>query len=85
MATILTHAADARALYYGDEALARLRELGEVRLNETGGALSTPQLIELAGGCQIIVSIASPRAGGGVRAAARPGRLRALRGRHPQR
>ena len=57
MATILlTHAADARALYYGDEALARLRELGEVRLNETGGALSTPQLIELAGGCQIIVS-----------------------------
>ena len=57
MATILlTHAADARALYYGDEALARLRELGEVRLNETGRALSTPQLIELASGCQIIVS-----------------------------
>ena len=57
MATILlTHAADARALYYGDEALARLRELGEVRLNETGRALSTPQLLELARDCPIIVS-----------------------------
>jgi D-3-phosphoglycerate dehydrogenase / 2-oxoglutarate reductase len=57
MATILlTHAADARALYYGDEALARLREQGEVRLNETGGALTTRQLIALARGCEIIVS-----------------------------
>jgi D-3-phosphoglycerate dehydrogenase len=57
MATILlTHAAEARALYYGDEALARLRKLGEVCLNETGRALSTAQLIGLAGGCQIIVS-----------------------------
>jgi D-3-phosphoglycerate dehydrogenase len=57
MATILlTHAADARALYYGDEALARLREQGEVRLNETGGALATKQLIALARGCEIIVS-----------------------------
>jgi D-3-phosphoglycerate dehydrogenase len=57
MATILlTHAEEARSLYYGEEALARLRELGEVRLNETGRALSTPQLIELARDCQIIVS-----------------------------
>ncbi len=53
---LLTHADEARALYYGDEALARLRACGEVRLNATGRALSTPQLIELAGGCQIIVS-----------------------------
>ena len=57
MATVLlTHAEEARALYYGDEALARLRELGEVRLNETGRALSTAEVIRLAGGCQIIVS-----------------------------
>jgi D-3-phosphoglycerate dehydrogenase / 2-oxoglutarate reductase len=57
MATILlTHAEEARSLYYGDEALARLRELGQVRLNETGRGLSTAQLIELARGCQIIVS-----------------------------
>jgi D-3-phosphoglycerate dehydrogenase len=57
MATILlTHADDARALYYGAEALTRLRALGEVRLNETGRALATPQLLELARGCEIIVS-----------------------------
>ena len=57
MATVLlTHAEEARALYYGDEALARLRELGEVRLNETGRALSAAEVIRLAGGCQIIVS-----------------------------
>jgi hypothetical protein len=29
MTIFLTHAADARAHYYGEEALARLRELGE--------------------------------------------------------
>jgi D-3-phosphoglycerate dehydrogenase len=52
----LTHATDARAHYYGDEALARLRELGDVRLNETGGPLTTPQLIEQAAGCAVIVS-----------------------------
>jgi D-3-phosphoglycerate dehydrogenase / 2-oxoglutarate reductase len=53
---LLTHADEARAQYYGDEALARLQELGEVRLNESGQPLATPQLIDLARGCQIIVS-----------------------------
>jgi D-3-phosphoglycerate dehydrogenase len=53
---LLTHAEEARANYYGAEALARLRELGEVRLNESAQPLTTPQLIELARGCQIIVS-----------------------------
>jgi D-3-phosphoglycerate dehydrogenase len=52
----LTHADEARAQYYGDEALARLRQLGEVQLNDTGAALTTEQLIELAGGCAVIVS-----------------------------
>jgi D-3-phosphoglycerate dehydrogenase len=57
MATILlTHAAAARAHYYGDEALARLRELGAVRLNESGRPCATPPLIELARGCEVIVS-----------------------------
>ena len=53
---LLTHADEARTQYYGDEALARLRELGEVRLNESGQSLSTPELIALARDCQIIVS-----------------------------
>jgi D-3-phosphoglycerate dehydrogenase / 2-oxoglutarate reductase len=53
---LLTHADEARAHYYGEEALARLQELGEVRLNESSQPLTTPQLIELARGCQIIVS-----------------------------
>jgi len=52
----LTHAAEARGQYYGDEALARLRQLGEVQLNETGAALTTDQLIDLARGCEVIVS-----------------------------
>jgi hypothetical protein len=42
MATILlTHAEAAGAHYYDDAALARLRELGEVRLNESGRPLAT--------------------------------------------
>jgi D-3-phosphoglycerate dehydrogenase / 2-oxoglutarate reductase len=52
----LTHEDDAREKYYGDEALARLRELGEVRLNDTGHPLTTPQLIEFSAGCEVIVS-----------------------------
>ena len=57
MATIfLTHADQMRRDYYGDEALGRLRQQGEVRLNETGAALTTAQLVELAKGCEVIVS-----------------------------
>ena len=52
----LTHAAEARANYYGNEALARLREQGEVRLNDSDAALTTEQLIDLARGCNVIVS-----------------------------
>ena len=55
-AIFLTHDDDARAHYYGDEALARLRALGEVRLNETGRPLTTAEVIEHAAGCQVIVS-----------------------------
>jgi D-3-phosphoglycerate dehydrogenase len=52
----LSHADEMRRQYYGDEALARLREAGEVVLNQTGAPLSTEQLIGLARGCQVIVS-----------------------------
>ncbi len=56
MRIFLTHDDDARAQYYGDEALARLRALGEVRLNATGRPLSTAEVIEQAAGCPVIVS-----------------------------
>jgi D-3-phosphoglycerate dehydrogenase len=52
----LTHADQMRRDYYGDEALSRLRQQGEVRLNETGAALPTARLIDLARGCEVIVS-----------------------------
>lgn len=52
----LTHPEEARRLYYGDQALAGLQALGELRLNETGRELSTPELIEAARDCALIVS-----------------------------
>ena len=55
-AIFLTHEDEARAHYYGEEALARLRALGPVRLNETGRPLTTAEVIELAAGCPVIVS-----------------------------
>ena len=53
---LLTHAPEALANYYGDEALAGLRALADVRLNETGAPLSTDGLIAAAAGVEIIVS-----------------------------
>jgi D-3-phosphoglycerate dehydrogenase len=44
------------ANYYGDRALAALRELGPVRLNETGQVLDAQALAKAAAGCEIIVS-----------------------------
>ena len=52
----LTHTADMLANYYGPRALAELRKLGEVRLNETGRVLDAGALAEAARGCEIIVS-----------------------------
>ena len=52
----LTHSPDMLANYYGERALAALREMAEVRLNPTGAVLDTTQLIEHARGCPIIVS-----------------------------
>ena len=56
----LTHPEGARTQYYAAEALARLQELGEVRLNETDRSLTPERLTELASGCQVIVSDAPP-------------------------
>jgi len=46
----------ARAHYYGDKALAGLRALGEVRLNDSDAALDGDALIAAAHDCQAIVS-----------------------------
>ena len=52
----LTHSSEMLAMYYGERALAALREMTEVRLNPTGGVLDGDTLIEHARGCPIIVS-----------------------------
>ena len=56
MKVYLTHTADALANYYGERALAALRQVAEVRLNETGRHLAGRELAEAAAGCDAIVS-----------------------------
>jgi len=53
---LLTHIPDMLKNYYGERALAALRELGEVRLNETGKVLNAKALSDAARGCDIVVS-----------------------------
>lgn len=53
---LLTHTPDMLANYYGDRALAALRALCDVRLNDTGRVLDPAALAKLAQGCEIIVS-----------------------------
>jgi D-3-phosphoglycerate dehydrogenase len=52
----LTHTPDMLANYYGPRALARLRALATVKLNETGAVLDTETLARVAKGCEIVVS-----------------------------
>jgi D-3-phosphoglycerate dehydrogenase len=52
----LTHTPDMLANYYGERALAALRKLAPVRLNENGRVLDAKALAEAARGCEIIVS-----------------------------
>ena len=52
----LTHPPEALANYYGDRAVAGLKAVGEVRFNTAGRELTTPELIEAARGCAVIVS-----------------------------
>ena len=57
MATIfLTHIPDMLRNYYGERAVNALRELGEVRINDTGQVLDAQALARAAQGCDIIVS-----------------------------
>jgi D-3-phosphoglycerate dehydrogenase len=58
MASIfLTHTPHMLANYYGDRALAALRRLGDVRLNETGRVLDDPALLAAtAGDASIVVA-----------------------------
>src|SRR5664279_3049777 len=52
----LTHIPDMLKNYYGERALAALRKLGTVRLNEIGAVLDAQALAQAAAGCEIIVS-----------------------------
>ncbi len=52
----LTHSPEMRANYYGERALAALREVAEVRLNPLGRVLTTADVIAEAKGCEIIIS-----------------------------
>jgi D-3-phosphoglycerate dehydrogenase len=56
MQVYLTHTPDALENYYGPRAVAALRRVAEVRLNETSRHLSGRDLAEAAAGCQAIVS-----------------------------
>jgi D-3-phosphoglycerate dehydrogenase len=56
MRIFLTHVPHMLENYYGPRALAEMRKLGEVRLNETGKVLDGKALAEAATGCEIIVS-----------------------------
>lgn len=57
MVTIfLSHPPEARPVYYGEKALSALKELGHVRVNPKESALTTSELIDMATGCEMIVS-----------------------------
>lgn len=56
MKILLTHSPEARALYYGERALAGLKALGEVVLNPKANSLEGEALIAAAADCDLIVS-----------------------------
>ncbi len=56
MKILLTHSPEARALYYGERALAGLEAVGEVLLNEKRDPLEGEALIAAARECELIVS-----------------------------
>src|SRR6266571_9750 len=53
---LLTHTPEMFRNYYGERALARLRELGEVRLHRDEHPLAGEALVAAAHGCEIVVS-----------------------------
>ena len=56
MKILLTHSPEAMASYYGERALAGLRKLGEVKLNQKPASLEGQELIKAAEDCDFIVS-----------------------------
>jgi D-3-phosphoglycerate dehydrogenase len=56
MLVFLTHGPDALANYYGERALAELRSVCDVRLNDTDDVLDVSEVIERATGCDLVVS-----------------------------
>jgi len=56
MRIFLTHVPDMLENYYGPRALAEMRKLGDVKVNETGKVLDAKALAAAAKGCEIIVS-----------------------------
>ena len=56
MKILLTHSPEALRLYYGERALAGLRELGEVELHEGKEPLEGEALIRKAADCDLVVS-----------------------------
>ncbi|HSU76446.1 MAG TPA: hydroxyacid dehydrogenase [Burkholderiales bacterium] len=56
MKILLTHSPEARELYYGARALARLREVGDVTLHQGATPLEGESLIAAAADCDLIVS-----------------------------
>ena len=66
---LLTFSPSGRALYYGDKALAGLRECGELRLNPREQTPTETELIEAASDCEVIVSDRRIAAGPGLFAA----------------
>src|ERR1041385_9477048 len=53
---LLTHTPEMFRNYYGERALARLRELGEVRLHRDERPLAGEALVTAAQGCDVVVS-----------------------------
>src|SRR5207302_7957870 len=53
---LLTHTPEMFRNYYGERALARLREQGEVRLHEDEQPLAGEALVAAAQGCDIVLS-----------------------------
>ena len=56
MKILLTHSPEALKLYYGERALAGLKQLGEVKENQNASSLEGEALIEAAEDCDLIVS-----------------------------
>ena len=56
MKILLTHSPEAMANYYGERALAALRQAGEVILNNKNHSLEGAELIAAAKDCELIVS-----------------------------